>query len=110
MPGKASCGDGCSRPRWPAEPTSATSTPSISRPAARRSSRSDAFALGAFRDSGLVEAFQTATVTHILTGEARGVPFGLAEIALLDAKGYRMFGGVLASFRLARARPGLHRS
>ena len=46
-------------------------------------------------------------MTHILTGEARGVPFGLAEIALLDAKGYRMFGGVLASFRLARPRPGL---
>ena len=68
---------------------------------------SDAFALGAFRDSGLVEAFQTATVTHILAGEARGVPFGLAEIALLDAKGYRLFGGVLASFRLARSRPGL---
>ena len=68
---------------------------------------SDAFALGAFRDSGLVEAFQTATVTHILTGEARGVPFGLAEIALLDAKGYRLFGGVLGSFRLARSRPGL---
>ncbi|MEO7271336.1 MAG: DUF3137 domain-containing protein [Vicinamibacterales bacterium] len=68
---------------------------------------SEAFSLGAFRDSGLVEAFQTATVTHILTGEARGVPFGLAEIALLDAKGYRMFGGVLACFRLARFRPGL---
>ena len=68
---------------------------------------SGAFSLGAFLDSGLVEAFQTATVTHILTGEARGVPFALAEIALLDAKGYRMFGGVLASFRLARSRPGL---
>jgi hypothetical protein len=46
-------------------------------------------------------------VDHILTGDAQGVPFALAEIALHDAKGYRMFGGVLASFRLARARPGL---
>jgi hypothetical protein len=46
-------------------------------------------------------------VDHILTGDARGVPFAIAEISLLDAKGYRMFGGVLASFKLARARPGL---
>ena len=44
---------------------------------------------------------------HILTGESGGVPFAIAEIALLDAKGYRLFGGVLASFRLARPRPGL---
>src|SRR5207302_8010636 len=29
------------------------------------------------------------------------------EIALLGAKGYRMFGGVLASFRLSRPRDGL---
>jgi hypothetical protein len=68
---------------------------------------SDAFTLGAFRNSGLVEAFQTAGVDHILTGVARGVPFAIGEITLLDAKGYRMFGGVLASFRLARPRAGL---
>jgi hypothetical protein len=68
---------------------------------------SEAFSLGAFRDSGLIEAFESAAVHHILTGDAEGVPFAIAEIALLDAKGYRMFGGVLASFRLARPRPGL---
>lgn len=68
---------------------------------------SAAFTLAAFRDSGLVEPFESAGVDHILTGDARGVPFAIAEISLLDAKGYRMFGGVLASFRLARARPCL---
>jgi hypothetical protein len=68
---------------------------------------SAAFDIGAFKASGLVEAFETAGVSHILTGTAQGVPFGIAEVALLDAKGYRMFGGVLASFRLARPRPGL---
>jgi len=68
---------------------------------------SDAFNFGAFRDSGLVEAFASAAVHHILTGDADGVPFAIAETALLDAKGYRIFGGVLASFRLARPRPGL---
>lgn len=68
---------------------------------------SAAFSLGAFLDSGLVERFESAGVDHILTGDANGVPFGIAEINLLDAKGYRMFGGVLASFRLARPRPGL---
>jgi len=68
---------------------------------------SDAFSLAAFLDSGLVEPFETASVDHILTGVARGVPFAVAEIALLDAKGYRMFGGVLASFQLSRPRPGL---
>jgi hypothetical protein len=67
---------------------------------------SDAFNLSAFRESGLVEAFDTAGVHHILTGTAQGVPFGIAEIALLDAKGYRVFGGVLASFKLDRVRPG----
>ena len=46
-------------------------------------------------------------MNHILTGDAHGVPFAIAEISLLDAKGYRMFGGVLASFRLSRPRPGL---
>jgi len=68
---------------------------------------SEGFELGAFRDSGLIEAFESGGVDHILTGDAQGVPFALAEIALHDAKGYRMFGGVLASFRLARPRPGL---
>jgi Protein of unknown function (DUF3137) len=68
---------------------------------------SAAFSLGAFHDSGLVEAFDTATVQHVLTGDAQGVPFAIAEVALLDAKAYRMFGGVLASFRLARPRTGL---
>jgi hypothetical protein len=68
---------------------------------------SEAFSLGAFHDSGLVEAFVSATVQHVLTGNARGVPFAIAEVALLDAKQYQMFDGVLASFRLARPRPGL---
>jgi hypothetical protein len=75
--------------------------------ASQQTLSSDAFTLAAFRDSGLVEAFESAGVSHILTGEARGVPFAIAEISLLDAKGYRMFGGVLASFRLSRPRPGL---
>ena len=65
----------------------------------------DAFSLAAFRDSGLVEPFESAAVNHILTGDAHGVPFAIAEISLLDAKGYRMFGGVLASFKLSRPRP-----
>jgi hypothetical protein len=73
----------------------------------RQALASDAFSLAAFRDSGLVESFESAGVNHILTGAAQGVPFAIAEIALLDAKGYRMFGGVLASFRLAHPRPGL---
>jgi hypothetical protein len=68
---------------------------------------SDAFSLAAFRESGLVEAFDSAGVNHILTGDAQGVPFAMAEISLLDGRGYRMFGGVLASFRLARPRRGL---
>jgi hypothetical protein len=68
---------------------------------------SDAFNLAAFRDSGLVEPFESAGVHHVLMGTAQGVPFGIAEIALLDAKGYRMFDGGLASFTLAHPRPGL---
>ncbi len=74
---------------------------------ARAALSSPAFVLGAFRDCGLVEAFEAATVQHVLMGDAGGVPFALAELALLDAKRYRMFGGVLASFRLERARAGL---
>lgn len=77
------------------------------RAASQQALASDAFSLAAFRDSGLVEAFASAGVDHILTGDAHGVPFAIAEISLLDAKGYRMFGGVLASFRLARPRLGL---
>lgn len=68
---------------------------------------SPAFTLAAFRDSGLIEAFEEASVQHVLTGAVAGVPFAMAELALLDAKQYRMFSGVLASFRLARPRPGL---
>lgn len=68
---------------------------------------SSTFTLGAFRDSGLIEAFESASVQHVLTGDADGVPFAVAELALLDAKQYRMFGGVLASFELARPRPAL---
>ena len=44
---------------------------------------------------------------HVLTGDAAGVPFAVAELSLHDGKQYRMFGGVLASFRLARPRSGL---
>ncbi len=68
---------------------------------------SDGFVIGTFLDSGLVEPFTTAAVHNVLVGDAGGIPFALAELALLDDKGYRMFGGVLASFRLARPRPGL---
>lgn len=68
---------------------------------------SAAFELGAFRDSGLVEAFESASMQHVLTGDAQSVPFGIAEIALHDAKNYAVFSGVLASFRLARPRTGL---
>ena len=67
----------------------------------------DAFSLAAFRESGLVEPFESAAVNHILIGDAHGVPFAIVEISLLDAKGYRMFGGVLASFQLSRPRPSL---
>ena len=77
------------------------------RDASTQALSSDAFSLSAFLDSGLVEPFETAGVDHILTGVAQGVPFAVVEIALLDAKGYRMFGGVLASFQLSRPRPGL---
>jgi len=73
----------------------------------RQALSSGAFTLAAFRDSGLVESFDSAGVHHILVGDSGGVPFAIAEIALLDAKGFRLFGGVLASFRLARPRPGL---
>ncbi len=69
--------------------------------------RSSAFDVGAFHNCGLSEAFESAAVQHVLTGDAEGVPFALAEVALLDAVGYRMFSGVLASFQLARPRPGL---
>ena len=64
-------------------------------------------ASAAFRDSGLVEPFESAGVHHILTGDAQGVPFAIAEIALLDAKGYRMFGGVLGELpaRAPASRP-----
>ncbi len=75
--------------------------------ASRQALSSEGFSLAAFHDCGLVEPFESAAVQHMLTGNARGVPFGVAEINLVDGKGYRMFGGVLASFRLSRSRPGL---
>jgi hypothetical protein len=68
---------------------------------------SAAFTLAAFRDSGLVEAFESASVSHILSGDTQGVPFAVAELRLLNAKGYAIFSGVLASFRLVSPRPGL---
>jgi hypothetical protein len=77
------------------------------RPAREQALASAAFSLEAFRDSGLVEAFESVGVHHILTGDAQGVPFAIAEIDLLDAKGYRLFSGVLGSFRLAHPHPGL---
>ena len=73
----------------------------------RQALASDGFSLAAFRDSGLVEPFDSAGVHHILTGNAHGVPFAIAEIALLDANGYRVFDGGLASFKLAHPRQGL---
>jgi hypothetical protein len=76
-------------------------------PASQRALSSDAFSLAAFRDSGLVEAFESAGVRHVLSGDTHGVPFAIAEINLLDPKGYRVFSGVLASFRLSRPRSGL---
>ncbi len=68
---------------------------------------SDAFELAAFQASGLAEPFASARVDHVLTGRSQAVPFALAQLRLLDPKGYRVFGGVLASFRLPRPRPGL---
>lgn len=68
---------------------------------------SEAFQLAAFQASGLAEPFASARVDHVLTGRSQGVPFALAQLRLLDQKGYRVFGGVLASFRLPRPRPGL---
>ena len=54
----------------------------------RQALSSGAFTLAAFRDSGLVESFDSAGVHHILVGDNGGVPFAIAEIALLDAKGF----------------------
>jgi hypothetical protein len=73
----------------------------------RQALASDAFSLAAFGASGLVEPFESAAVHHILTGDAQGVPFAIAEIALLDTKGFSVFGGALASFKLANPRRGL---
>ena len=92
--------------RWPATGPG-TSDGETQQVESRQALSSGAFTLAAFRDSGLVESFDSAGVHHILVGDSGGVPFAIAEIALLDAKGFRMFGGVLASFRLARPRPGL---
>lgn len=73
----------------------------------RQALASDGFRLADFRDSGLVESFDSAGVHHILTGNAQGVPFAIAEIALLNTDGYRIFDGALASFKLAHPRQGL---
>ena len=43
----------------------------------------------------------------MLAGRSQGVPFALAQLRLVNQEGYRVFGGVLASFRLPRPRPGL---
>jgi len=74
---------------------------------ARAALGSDAFEIGAFQASGLAEPFASASVDHVLTGRSHGVPFALAQLRLLNQEGYRVFGGVLASFRLPRPRPGL---
>jgi hypothetical protein len=74
---------------------------------AARTLNADAFHLGAVRASGLVEPFAKAAVDHVIAGRAQGVPFAMAELRLLDERGYRVFGGVIAGFRLARPRPGL---
>ena len=75
--------------------------------AAQAALASDAFELAAFQASGLAEPFASARVDHVLTGRSQAVPFALAQVRLLDQKGYRVFGGVLASFCLPRPRPGL---
>jgi hypothetical protein len=68
---------------------------------------SPAFDLGRFGGVGLVEPFRAVHVAHVLTGEARGLPFALAELRLVNADGYVVFAGVLGSFRLRRGCPGL---
>ncbi|HSA80638.1 MAG TPA: DUF3137 domain-containing protein [Geminicoccaceae bacterium] len=75
--------------------------------AARAALASEAFQIAAFQASGLAEPFASASVDHVLTGRSQGVPFTLAQLRLLNQEGYRVFGGVLASFRLPRPRPGL---
>jgi hypothetical protein len=64
--------------------------------------------LGLFQSSGLVEPFDGARVLHVLAGRSGAVPFALAEANLLQGEnGYRVFGGVVGSFRLPWSRPGL---
>jgi hypothetical protein len=74
---------------------------------ARAALASDAFQIDAFQASGLAEPFAKASVDHVLTGRSQGVPFALAQLRLFSQEGYSVFGGVLASFRLPRPRPGL---
>jgi hypothetical protein len=58
--------------------------------------------------SGLVEPFAAVRVHHALAGSAGTVPFALVDANLLQQNnGYRVFGGVIGSFRLPERRPGL---
>ena len=63
--------------------------------------------LGAFDTAGLVEPFTSASIDHVLQGEAEGIPFVLAELRLYNAEGFEVFAGVVGGFRLQRACPGL---
>jgi hypothetical protein len=77
-PGSCSWDAGWWPRQWPGGPGSVISMASTSdRKAAALSS--EAFSLGAFRDSGLVEPFVSAGVRHVLAGDAHGVPFALTE-------------------------------
>lgn len=66
-----------------------------------------AFDLGAFDGIGLSEAFTGAHIQHVLTGEAEGIPFALAQLRLYNEEGFEVFRGVLGGFLLPHARPGL---
>lgn len=77
-------------------------------PRARGALAESGCSLGLFRTSGLVEPFEGARVIHLLAGRSGTVPFALLEANLLQGEnGYRVFGGVLGSFHLARSRAGL---
>lgn len=75
--------------------------------AARAALQGEAFEVGAFYGVGLVEEFVRADVAHILTGRAEDVPFGVAEVKLVNDQGYTVFRGTLASFAIGRGVPGL---
>ncbi|MGE3292786.1 MAG: DUF3137 domain-containing protein [Geminicoccaceae bacterium] len=63
--------------------------------------------LGALAPAGLVEAFVTVNVDHVLTGTSDGVPFALADLRLYNQEGFEVFAGVVGGFGLHRACPGL---